>query len=318
MSRSLSVIVPAYNERENIEILYNETYEVLSKIKRSKIISDFEIIIVNDGSTDGTDEIIKKLCKRKGSKLVGISLRKNFGQTAALKAGIDAARGDLIVTMDADLQNDPADIPRLIGKLKEGYDVVSGWRAKRKDPLGKRMASKIINLLRKKMIGDEPHDYGGSLKIYERECLKDLELFGELHRYVTGYLFIKGYKIGEIKVNHRPRKFGKTKYKFNRAINGLLDLFFLKFWASFSHRPLHFFGRLGIYQWALAVIIVIEQIIKAIYIKKLELGPLLALASMLVITGLITIIFGFLFEVTSREYYKDKKIYNVREIIRSK
>lgn len=210
MSRSLSVIVPAYNERENIEILYNETYEVLSKIKRSKIISDFEIIIVNDGSTDGTDEIIKKLCKRKGSKLVGISLRKNFGQTAALKAGIDAARGDLIVTMDADLQNDPADIPRLIGKLKEGYDVVSGWRAKRKDPLGKRMASKIINLLRKKMIGDEPHDYGGSLKIYERECLKDLELFGELHRYVTGYLFIKGYKIGEIKVNHRPRKFGKT------------------------------------------------------------------------------------------------------------
>ena len=217
--------------------------------------------------------------------------------------------------MDGDLQNDPSDIPNLIDKLNEGYDVVSGWRHNRKDSFSKKYTSKIMNFLRKKLIGDELHDYGCSLKIYKKECIKDLELFGELHRYITAYLYIKGYKIGEVKVNHRPRISGDTKYKFNRGINGVLDLFYLKYWSNFSDRPLHFFGRLGIYQWSLAALIGIEQIIKALIIKKLVFGPLLALASMLVITGLLFIIFGFLSETMSRDYFKREKFYSIKKVI---
>ena len=220
----------------------------------------------------------------------------------------------LDVDPQAGLRN-PADIPNLIKKLNEGYDVVSGWRWNRKDRFGKRVSSNLMNLLRKKLIGDNLHDYGCSLKIYRRECLKDLQLFGELHRYITAYLAIKGYRIGEIRTNHRPRKSGTTKYKFNRGINGILDLLFLKFWAAYANRPLHFFGRIGFYQWLLAGIIVVEQIVKALIVKQLAFGPLLALASMLVITGLLTLIFGFLFEIMSRSYFKEEKIYSIKKII---
>ena len=206
----------------------------------------------------------------KDKKVNIIHFRRNFGQTPALKAGFDASTGDFIVTMDGDLQNDPRDIPKLLDKLNQGYDVVSGWRVNRKDKFTKRIFSRMMNNLRTILIGDYLHDYGCSLKIYRRECVKDLELFGELHRYITAYLYIKGYKIGEVPVNHRPRKFGKTKYNFNRGINGILDLFFLKFWSTYSTRPLHFFGRIGIYQWVLAFIIVIEQLIKGIVIKSLK------------------------------------------------
>lgn len=309
----LSVVIPVYNEEGNVEQLFYEIKAVLSELNQKKEILGYEIIFVNDGSRDNTQKILEAI-KQKEKNLVIIQLRKNFGQTPALKAGFDFAKGDLIVTMDGDLQNDPADIPRLISKLKEGYDVVSGWRLNRQDSLGKTLASKLINGLRKHLIGDRVHDYGCALKIYRRECVKDLELFGQLHRYITAYLYIKGYRIGEIKVNHRPRKSGKTKYNFNRVINGLLDLAFLKFWSSYSSRPLHFFGRLGIYQWILALIIIIEQIIKAVIINELKLGPLLALASMLVITGLLFIIFGFLSEMISRNYLKDKDIYSIRKI----
>ncbi|MDO8467803.1 MAG: glycosyltransferase family 2 protein [Nanoarchaeota archaeon] len=309
----LSVIIPIYNESENVGPLYSELSEELKKLANKKTISSYEIIFVNDGSKDKTKNILEQLSK-KDKKLKAINLRRNFGQTAALKAGFDNSLGDLIVTMDGDLQNDPKDIERLIEKIKQGYDVVSGWRYKRHDSFGKRLSSRIMNNLRQNLIGDYLHDYGCALKIYKKECLKDLELFGELHRYITAYLYIKGYKIGEIKVNHRQRKFGKTKYKFNRGLNGILDLMFLKYWSSFSNRPLHLFGRLGIYQWILAAIIVIEQIVKAYLVKELAFGPLLALASMLGITGLITIIFGFLFEITSRTYFRDENIYSIKEI----
>ena len=163
------------------------------------------------------------------------------------------------------------------------------------------------------MIGDELHDYGCSLKIYKKECLADLELFGELHRYITAYLYIKGHKIGEVKVNHRPRKHGKTKYGLSRGLNGILDLFFLKYWQNFSHRPLHFFGRIGLYQWILASIIATEQIIKALIVKELTLGPLLALSAMLVITGLLTLIFGFMSEIMTKIYFRGHSIYSIKE-----
>jgi len=311
----LSVIVPVYNERENINILYNEITEVSKKLVKNKTISDYEIIFVNDGSRDGSREILKKISE-KDKQFKTIELRKNFGQTPALKAGFDNCIGDLIVTLDGDLQNDPGDIPKLIEKLNKSYDVVSGWRYRRKDSFFKKIASRMMNNLRYIIIGDYLHDYGCALKIYKKECVKDLELFGELHRYITAYLFVKGYKIGEIPVNHRPRKFGKTKYKIfsGRGINGILDLFYLKFWSSYSNRPLHFFGRLGIYQWFLALIIIIEQIIKAFIIQRLTLGPLLMLAAVLGISGLLFIIFGFLSEIVIRTYFADKKIYSIRKI----
>lgn len=314
MKEFLSIIIPVYNEEGSIRELYYEISKTASELNRKRVISGHEVIFIDDGSRDKTQEILE-LLRREHKELRIIQFRKNFGQTAALKAGFGLSKGDLIVTMDGDLQNDPADIPRLIDELNKGYDVVSGWRYNRKDQFTKRIFSRIINMLRRNLIGDYLHDYGCSLKIYRRECIQDLELFGELHRYITAYLHIKGYKIGEVKVNHRPRKSGTTKYKFSRGINGLLDLLYLKFWSSFSSRPLHFFGRLGIYQWILAILIGIEQIIKAFIIKELRFGPLLALASLLVITGLLFMIFGFLSEMISRMYFKHEKIYSIKHVL---
>jgi glycosyltransferase involved in cell wall biosynthesis len=310
----LSVVIPVYNEEGNVRESFLEIKRVLDNLIK-KDISGYEIIFVDDGSTDKTYTNLLTLKKKYGKKIRIIQFRKNFGQTPALKAGFNLAKGNLIVTLDGDLQNDPSDIPKLIQKLKEGYDVVSGWRIKRKDNFSKRIFSKIANKLRKKMIGDDLHDYGCALKIYKRECIKDLQLSGELHRYITAYLYIKGYKIGEIETNHRPRKSGKTKYNLNRGINGLMDLFFLKFWSNFSDRPLHFFGRLGLYQWILAILIFLEQIIKAIIVKGLWFGPLFALAITLLTTGLLTIIFGFLSEMMSKVYFKEEERYSIKKII---
>lgn len=311
----LTAIIPVYNEQDNVKPLYKELKPVLLKLIKKKQISNFEVIFINDGSRDQTQENLEQLKKTEKSHLKIIQFRKNFGQTPALKAGFDHAKGDLIVTMDGDRQNDPTDIPALLEKLNEGYDIVSGWRWRRRDKFTKRFFSRRINKLRRSMIGDRLHDYGCSLKIYKKECIKDLELFGELHRYITAYPHIKGYKIGEIKVNHRPRIAGRTKYKLNRGINGILDLFFLKFWASYSNKPLHFFGRLGIYQWLFAGLIVFYSIIKAFIVKGLFFGPALALASMLVVTGLLFIIFGFLSEMISRMHFEHKDIYSVKKII---
>jgi glycosyltransferase involved in cell wall biosynthesis len=308
----ISLVIPLYNEEGNIQELHTEVKSVLTNLLKSKKISDYEIIFVNDGSTDKTQENLIDV-KKIDSRVKIIELRKNFGQTPALKAGFENSNGDLIVTMDGDLQNDPNDIPRLMEKLEEGYDVVSGWRFNRKDKFSKKIFSKIMNKLRISLIGDNLHDYGCSLKIYKKECLKDLELFGELHRYITAYLYIKGYKVGELKVNHRPRKSGQTKYRFNRGINGILDLFYLKFWSNYSSRPLHFFGRIGIYIWILSGLMIIEQIIKAIIIKQLLLGPVLLLSAVLGITGLLFIIFGFLSEIMVRIYFKNNEsIYSIK------
>jgi len=315
MKQKLSIVIPVFNEEGNVLPLYAEIKHMCSGLIDSRVISSFEVIFIDDGSSDHTVHLLESLKKREKDNLKLVEFRKNFGQTAALKAGFEVATGDLIATMDGDLQQDPADIPRLIRKMDEGYDVVSGWRVKRKDKFTKRFFSKKMNQLRKKVIGDNLHDYGCSLKLYKKECVKDLQLSGELHRYITAYLHVKGYKIGELPVNHRPRRSGITKYKFNRGVNGVLDLFFLKFWSGFSDKPLHFFGRLGVYQWVIAILIVLEQIIKAVLVGKLVFGPLIALASMLVITGLLFIIFGFLSEILSKIYFKEERRYSIKKIL---
>jgi glycosyltransferase involved in cell wall biosynthesis len=311
----LSGVIPAYNEEGNVVALYEEFKSTAEGMIKSGRISSYEVVFTDDGSTDKTLERLVELKKREKDRVKIVVLRKNSGQTAGLHAGFQHVSGDLIATMDADRQNDPKDIPKLLDEMEKGYDVVSGWRWNRKDKFGKRVASKIMNKFRKSLVGDNLHDYGCSLKLYKKECIKDLELMGELHRYITAYLYIKGYKIGEVKVNHRARVSGVTKYKFNRGVNGVMDLLFLKFWSSFSDRPLHLFGRLGIYQWILAVLLVIEQIVKAVMIDALHFGPVLALAGLLVVTGTLSIIFGFLFEMLSRLYFdKGREPYLVKNV----
>lgn len=303
----LSVIIPVYNEEDNIVILYNQLIKVINNY-------DYEIIFIDDGSKDNTFKNLESLNK-KNSKVRVIRFRKNFGQTAALSAGFDSAKGDVIVTMDGDLQNDPNDIPLLINNLKY-YDVVSGWRYNRKDPLfTKKIPSKFSNWIFRKLIGLNIHDSGCSLKAYKKETLDGIKLYGEMHRFIPALIALNGYKIGEVKVKHHERKYGKTKYNFKRLLKGFLDLLYIKFWATYSTRPLHFFGLLGFLQYFLAVLIFIEQIIKAFYVGDLNLGPLLMLGVLFIVTGTLFIIFGFLGEILIRSYYKDEKSYSIEKIL---
>lgn len=310
-SIEISAVIPAYNEEENIIPLYDKLKRALINLKKSH-----EIIFIDDGSKDGTFEALSSLRKKDNCVKI-IRFRRNFGQTAAWDIGFKNAYGKYIVTMDSDLQNDPADIPLLLNKLNEGYDAVSGWRRKRKDTISKKVFSLFANFLRKKLTKEKIHDSGCSLKLYKRECLEGINLYGEMHRYITTLLTLKGFKIGEVKVNHHPRIHGKTKYGFKRVFKGFFDLLFIKFWNDFSTRPLHFFGYLGFVQYVAASLIVFEQVIKAIFfVNRFDLGPLLVLAVLFIITGTLTFLFGFLAEIMVRNYYKDKQNYVVREIIK--
>lgn len=310
MTMKISLVVPEYNEEDNIIPLYKRVCEALKNY-------DFELILVDDGSKDRTFNIIEGIAKT-DKRVVGIKLRKNSGQTAALSAGINQAKGEIIVTSDGDLQNDPYDIPILINKIKvDGYDAVSGWRADRKDPFFKRINSKFANFLRRKLIKDEVHDAGCALKAYRREALDGLELYGEMHRYIHALVKLRGFKVGEVRVRHHPRLRGKTKYNYKRLFKGFLDLLYVKFWNDYSTRPLHFFGVLGLFQYVLSVLILIEQIVKWNIVDKLVLGPMLLLAVLFVINGTLFIIFGFLSEIMIRTYYssKNKKPYEIEKIV---
>ncbi|MBI2564769.1 glycosyltransferase family 2 protein [Candidatus Woesearchaeota archaeon] len=302
----ISLVIPVYNEEQNIRYLYDKIVQALKYYS-------YELIFVDDGSNDYSADEIEYIRTHDFSVRL-IQLLRNYGQTAAFDAGIRYSRGSIIVTLDADLQNDPADIPKLIEKLKKGYDVVSGWRCNRKDSLSKIMFSIIANFVRKRLTGEKIHDAGCSLKAYRRECFKDFQLYGEMHRYITSYLFLKGYKIGECKIKHHKRYKGKTKYNWKRVFKGFFDLLFIKFWADFSTRPIHFFGSLAVIQYVISGIIFIEQVLKAVVINKLDLGPLLIFSGILLITGSLTMMFGFLAEILIRMYYKDEPSYQVKRI----
>jgi len=301
----VSVILPAYNEQDNVFPLYNELSRVLT--------DKDEIIFIDDGSKDNTLQNLAHLNK-KDKRVKVIRFKRNFGQTAALDVGFKQALGEVIVTMDADLQNDPKDIPRLLAKLTEGYDVVTGWRYNRKDTISKKIFSLFANFVRRRLIKDKIHDAGCTLKVFKKECINSLNLYGEMHRYITTILALQGYKVGEIKVNHRQRIHGKTKYGFKRVFKGFFDLMFIKFWNDFSSRPLHFFGSLGVMQYAIATLIFAEQMIKAIIVNELSVGPLLILVVLLLITGSLTFLFGFLAEIMVRTYYKDTKNYVIDKV----
>lgn len=306
----LSIIVPAYNEEENIVLLHRELSLVLSGLNKK-----YEIIFINDGSNDSTLKEMLQL-KEQDLKVKIISFKKNFGQTAAWDAGFRSASGRLIIVMDADLQNDPRDIPRLIQKLDEGYDVVSGWRYKRNDTLSKRLFSFFANKLRRSLTGEKIHDSGCSLKIYKRECLQKIKLYGEMHRYITAILSWKGYRIGEIKVNHNPRKHGKTKYSFSRLFRGMMDLIIITFWQRYSTRPIHFFGGIGFFSLSLGSLITVYLVFIRLFLREpLSNRPLLLLAILLIISGIQLLLFGILADICLKIYSKDEETYLIDQKI---
>ena len=306
----ISIVIPTYNEEENVILLYKEIKAAMDGLKK-----EYEIIYVDDGSIDGTFSNLEKL-NSKDHKVRIIKFRKNFGQTAAMDAGFKAAKGKIIIAMDADLQNDPADIPVLLRKMDEGYDVVSGWRYRRNDPVSKKFISVIANAMRKTLTGEKIHDSGCSLKAYRKECFDDLNLYGEMHRFIPALLMWKGFKVGEVKVNHRPRKHGKTKYTLSRVVKGALDMLVVLFWQKYSTRPIHLFGGLGLISGLLGFIIAVYlTIMKIFYGMSLSNRPLLILSVLLMILGVQLVMFGFLADILIKVYYKDSKNYSIEKVL---
>ncbi|MDO8642818.1 MAG: glycosyltransferase family 2 protein [Candidatus Woesearchaeota archaeon] len=303
----LSIVVPAYNEEKNMQPLYEKISAVMQRIKRS-----YEIIFVDDGSTDGT---LRELEAFRDSHVIVIKFRKNFGQTAALDAGFKSARGKILVPLDADLQNDPEDIPRLVAKLEEGYDVVSGWRVKRRDSWAKKIVSRGANLLRKVLLQDTIHDSGCTLKAYRRECFEHLTLYGEMHRFIPALLGLRGFKITELQVRHHPRAHGKTKYSIKRVVKGFLDMLVVTFWMKYSTRPIHLFGTLGIFTTFIGFLIgVYLTVLKLFFNEPIGNRPLLLLTIMLIVLGAQFVIFGLMSDILVKIYYKNEPTYAIEKM----
>ncbi|MEO1958357.1 MAG: glycosyltransferase family 2 protein [Nautiliaceae bacterium] len=303
----ISVVVPLMNEEENVKYLIKEVDEALKEF-------DYELILVDDGSTDNTIDEIKKHMNEK-TKLV--ILNRNYGQTSAMAAGIEIASGDIIVTIDGDLQNDPKDIPMMIEKLKEGYDVVAGIRAKRKDEPFRKFLSKVANKIIRKITGVNISDYGCTLKVFKKDVAKNLGLYGELHRFIPILAKMYGAKITEVPVNHRERQFGKSKYGFNRIFKVISDLMYLVFMQRFGQKPMHFFGTIGFISFSLGVLIDFYLLLCKLFGENIGNRPLLTLGTMLILGGIQLITTGFLAEIMMRTYYESqgKKPYVIKEII---
>lgn len=311
--KSVSLVIPLFNEEENIEPLYARLKRALQGFG-----VNYEIIMVDDGSTDGSFEILKGV-QAKDPLLRVVRLRRNFGQTAAFAAGFDYARGEVIVTLDADLQNDPADIPALLAKIEEGYDVVSGWRVERKDPfLTRRFPSMVANFLISEVTGVRLHDYGCSLKAYRREVIENLNLYGELHRFIPALASWMGISLAEVPVSHQVRRFGRSKYGLSRTIKVLLDLLTVRFLLSYSTRPIHIFGSVGLLAFIVGIFLGgYLTYIKFAYHQDIGGRPLLLLAILLMVVGIQTVTMGLLGELIVRTYHEaqDKPIYAVREVL---
>ena len=311
----ISIVLPVFNEAENLEELRRELAAALEKTGRS-----FEVILVDDGSTDSSWEVLRGLQKKDG-RFKLIRLRRNFGQTAALSAGFDRARGDIIISLDADLQNDPNDIPLLIRKIEEGYDIVSGWRKNRKDRfLTRRVPSIMANRLISGLTGVRLHDYGCTLKAFRSEVIKNVKLYGELHRFIPAIASQLGVEIAEVGVNHRPRKHGKSKYSIARLPKVILDLLTVKFLLSYSTRPLQIFGLLGLGSFVAGLVISIWLSVQRLFFGvSLANRPLLLLGAILIIIGFQFIMLGLLAEIMVRTYHESsgKTIYVVREVVDS-
>ncbi len=307
----ISVVIPLKDEEKNVANLHQELKTVFKKEHLKG-----EFIFIDDGSSDGTLAELKKL---KPIKI--IAFRKNFGQTAAMDAGIKASNGDVIITMDGDLQNDPADIPNLLRKLAEGFDVVSGWRKNRKDSFVKNFLSWGADKLRKILIDDQINDSGCSLKAYKAGCFRNVDLYGEMHRFIPAFLKIKGFKIGEIKVNHRPRTAGVTKYNYTRLVKGLLDLVGVWFWRKFSNRPLHLFGFIGMISFVVGSGLLVWMFIERVLLSGSIINRIWpTIGIFMVLMGVQFLVFGLLADILIKIFYQGRKesYYNIEEIIENK
>lgn len=312
----LSIVIPIFNEEENLPLIYEEVKGVLEGMG-----VEHEILFVDDGSTDTSLNIIRAI-QNNDPSVIGVSFRKNFGQTAAMSAGFDYATGDVIVTMDGDLQNDPHDIPHMIQKIGEGYDLVTGWRHDRKDAFINRklpsiIANKIISWTTKVSL----HDYGCTLKAFRREVIKNIKLYGEMHRFIPAIASGMGISFTEIKVNHRPRRFGTSKYGISRTIRVILDLITVKFLLSYATRPIQVFGLLGFVSGSVGFLIALVMTVQRQFFGvPLADRPLLFLAILLIFVGIQFISLGLIAELQARTYHESqqKPVYYVREVVTTK
>jgi len=312
-----SIVVPFYNEEENILPLYSRIVQAMSEV-----VGTYEMVFVDDGSRDRTFKVLSDISNA-DSRVTVVRLRKNFGQTAGLKAGFDFARGDIIISMDGDLQHDPAEIPEFIAKMDEGYDIVSGWRLQRKDAwLTRRLPSLTANWLMAKLCGLDLHDFGTTFKAYRREVIKDLQLYGELHRFIPALASWSGATIAEIPIKNLSRKSGRSNYGLSRTLTVALDLICIKFLLDYSTKPLQLFGSWGLLSTAAgglaSLFLLFRKFVSHIDVMT-EHGPLLFAAVLLIVCGIQLISLGLIGEVLARTYYESqhKSIYSIRDIKRS-
>ena len=313
----LSLIIPVYNEAQNLPLLYDSIKQVMQPIKQK-----WEVVFVDDGSTDGSLDVLQAFVKKDPWHVRAVVFRRNFGQTAAIAAGIDHAHGEIIVLLDADMQNDPSDIPRLLAKLDEGYDLVSGWRKDRKDNhLTRTFPSKMANWVISRVTGVHLHDYGCTLKAYRRTVLGGFRLYGEMHRFIPVFAHSVGARITEIPVSHHPRKFGKANYGLERTAKVILDLFTVKFLLDYSHKPIRLFGGAGV-----ALMLLGSADLLFLFIRRTFFGvpafssPLLQIGVMFFIMGFQSILMGLIAELLARTYHESQKkpTYTVRTILGKK
>src|SRR5436305_9748882 len=309
-----SIVVPFFNEQENIPPLYMKLTEVMDGIGEP-----YELVFVDDGSKDNTFKVLSDIYEH-DRRVNVVRLRRNFGQTAALKAGFDFARGEVIISLDGDLQHAPAEIPRFVEKIEEGYDLVSGWRHQRKDAwLTRQVPSRVANWMMAKLSGIELHDFGTTFKAYRREIIQEIQLYGELHRFIPALAGSSGAKIAEVPIENPHRKNGRSNYGIGRTIRVFLDLMIVKFLLDYSTRPLQFFGFLGICGasagMAIAAYLGIDKLLHHTDAIS-EHGPLMLLAVVLFLSGVQLLSLGLLGEITSRTYYEsqNKSIYALREV----
>jgi glycosyltransferase involved in cell wall biosynthesis len=312
----LSVVIPVYDEADNLVPLYEDVTDALLGLR-----DPWEIVFVDDGSRDRTSEVLEQLAAKEDSVVV-IRLRRNFGQTAAMMAGIDHARGDVIVVMDGDGQNDPADIPALLDELARGYDVVSGWRRERQDGRGRVWLSRAANALISRIAGVRLHDYGCSLKAYRRDVIQSVRLYGEMHRFVPIYASWWGARVTEIPVRHRPRLRGRSKYGFDRIVKVFLDLLVVQFLGRYETRPMYVFGGFGLVSWGISLLAAAYAFYRKYFDDTSFIQtPLPLLSVMAFITGVLSILMGLLAELQVRTYYESqqktpyaiKQTWNLRE-----
>jgi glycosyltransferase involved in cell wall biosynthesis len=305
--KELSVVIPLFNEQDNVKLIHTQLKVTLDKIGTS-----YEIIFIDDGSTDNSFSILKELHAQDVNIKV-IRLRRNFGKSAALSAGFKEAKGKLVITMDADLQDDPTEIPNFISKISEGYDLVSGWKFQRYDPVSKRISSKAFNRVTALLTGIKIHDFNCGFKAYRREVTQDIKVYGTLHRYIPALAYWKGYRIGEIKVRHRPRKYGKSKYGMRRAMIGFWDLLTTLFLTKYIRRPLHLFGSVGLLVLLAGFIINVYLLVIRLRGQWIGNRPLLILGILLMIIGVQFISTGLMGELITSKYEESESEYSIRE-----